>query len=324
MPSVQTRILLLSDTHGQQFPAGNRPLQSVDVIIHCGDLTEGSKLSEFYTTLGLLKDLDAPLKLVIDGNHDFTLDNVAFKQKIAEAVPPLEPGLVAKEYGAFGEARKTLEDAKRAGIVFLDEGHHSFSLSNGALLTVYATPYTPSYGAWGFQYRPEGGREFAIEKGTDIVISHGPPRGVLDMTVSRERAGCPDLFAAVARARPQIHCFGHIHEGWGAKRVAWRPNPSDKPSHFTDIDNEQSSVLETLGSLRPSKFDSPDDVKEKQQKLQRYADARCCKARHHSGEGDISASANYTLFVNASLQGNDGTLMHEPWLVELELTRAGE
>ena len=72
---VKTRVLLMSDTHGQEF---DRPLslgnEKIDVVIHCGDLTEHSKLGEFETTLRLFFAIDAPLKLVIPGNHDWWLD----------------------------------------------------------------------------------------------------------------------------------------------------------------------------------------------------------------------------------------------------------
>ncbi|OAA58310.1 Metallophosphoesterase [Cordyceps fumosorosea ARSEF 2679] len=199
---------------------GRIPPKHVDVCIHAGDLTEESKLEEFRTTIVLLRRINAPLKLVIAGNHDFTLDTPIFRKKLQAIKPPLEPKLVKKVYGEFEEASQLLLDDKKHGIHLLNEGTHDFTLQNGGRLRVYASPYTPSLGDWGFQYHPSQGRDFAIEDGTDVVVTHGPPRGVLDRTDSRERAGCPFLFAAVARVRPQIHGFGHIHEGWGAKMVA--------------------------------------------------------------------------------------------------------
>lgn len=44
----------------------------------------------------------------------------------------------------------------------------------------------------------------------------------LDVCVTGKRAGCPHLLAALERARPRLHCFGHIHEARGAERVSWR------------------------------------------------------------------------------------------------------
>lgn len=320
-PTVQTRLLIIADTHGVDFDPETRPTQRADVVLHCGDLTDGSKLQEFYTTLEMLKAIDAPLKLVIAGNHDFTMDPTAFAAKVAEAVPPLEPELVAREYGTPGQARQLFKDAKNEGIVLLDEGTHRFSLENGAVLTVYASPYTPSLGAWGFQYHPNHGRCFDIEKGTDIVMTHGPPRGIMDFTYGRERVGCPDLFATVARARPRIHCFGHIHEGWGARLVTWKDNcGTSAPCHFTAIDNEHSPVIEKLAGLRTSTFDSKEMVREKKDKLDRMAQSRCATTSHCAQDEYPLQGGRQTLFVNASIIGAED-FVQRPWLVDIELPK---
>lgn len=318
--TVKTRLLIISDTHGMDLDLADIPFQRADVAIHCGDLTDGSKLNEFRTTIKILKDIDAPLKLAIAGNHDFTLDDVAFEKKVVEAVPPLDPELVAKEYGTIGEAKKIFEDAKEAGIILLDEGTHHFTLQNGARLTVYASPYTPALGAWGFQYPSERGHNFSIEKGVDIVMTHGPPKGILDYTYGRERAGCADLFAVVAHARPQLHCFGHIHEGWGAKLVTWRDTYGERPTHFTAIDNSSSHVIETLASLEPSRFDTK-AAAQKLKRLEHYKLARCCHTSHCTGD-EYPINNEQTLFVNASIQGSGGLLTQRPWLVDIELRRA--
>jgi len=203
---VNTRVLVLSDTHGMTL-VGRRPSRPVDVSIHCGDLTEESKLGEFRTTLELLRTIKAPLKLVIAGNHDFTLDTPSFKRKVEEVRPRLEQELVAKVYGEYEEARRLFSDAEKDGIHLLDEGTHHFTLQSGAALTVFASPYTPSLGDCGFQYRPDEGHTYRIEEGTDIAVTHGPPRGILDRTNSQERAGCPSLFAAIAKAKPRMQLF---------------------------------------------------------------------------------------------------------------------
>ena len=122
MACVRTRVLIVSDTHGMDFNPAERPHPHADVAIHCGDLTDGSKLDEFRTSIELLKHIDAPLKLAIAGNHDFTMDIPAFEKKVAEATPPLDPALVVKEYGAPGEARQLFDEAQDAGIRFLNEG----------------------------------------------------------------------------------------------------------------------------------------------------------------------------------------------------------
>ena len=318
MASVKTRLLIVSDTHGLGFNSENRPFKSAVVALHCGDLTDGSKLEEFRTTIQLLKDLDAPLKLAIAGNHDFTMDIPAFERKVAEASPPLDPTLVAKEYGLPEEARQLFSQARDAGIVFLDEGTHHFKLKNGATLRIYASPFTPSQGQWGFQYPPDSGHKFSIDEGVDVVITHGPPKGILDISYGRERTGCQDLFAAVAQSRPRLHCFRHIHEGWGAKLVAWREKRQPKPSHFTAIDNSRARMIAKLASLEPSEHDDPQEAEQKVRRLKRYDRDRCCTTSHCSEDDHPLKPNEHTLFVNAALY-DSGSFAQRPWLVEIDL-----
>ncbi|KAI8715294.1 Metallophos domain-containing protein [Fusarium sp. LHS14.1] len=317
---IKTRFLILSDTHGLRFQADRMPNNPVDVAIHCGDLTGGSKLHEIRQVIELLKEIDAPLKIVIAGNHDFSLDDLAFKQKITEASRLAQEdleGSIKAEYGDYGDARRLFDGPE--GIVFLEEGSHQFTLDNGALLRVYASPYTPTTGNssdWGFQY--SGAHEFAINKGTDIVVTHGPPHGIMDMTTERERVGCPQLFAAVARAQPKLHCFGHVHSSWGARLVAWRPTISDKPSHFSDVDNEKSMMVESLARLKGSKFESAEAKEARQDAAERYRSQRCCQTSHCTGD-DKPLSPAETLFVNAAVMGADDELSQFTWLVDIEL-----
>ena len=319
---VKTRFLLLSDTHGMEFRSEDRPFQHADVAIHCGDLTEESKLEEYEASIRLLKDIHAPLNLVIAGNHDFTMDIPAFKKKVADARPSLDPDLVRKVYGDYGDVRKMFEDAGAAGVIFLGEGNHRFILENGAILNVYASPWTPSLGDWGFQYPPGHGHNFEITKGTDLVVTHGPPKGIMDYTENKQRAGCPDLFGAVARARPRLHCFGHIHEGWGAKLVTWRDQLTETPSHFTDIDNERSVIVEKLSGFRQSKFDTTESKRQKLEKGEHYRRERCYTTTHCPGDANPLEPGVQTLFVNAAIQGTEEYPLQMPWLVDLELSRA--
>ncbi|MBE3042375.1 hypothetical protein IMZ48_07295, partial [Candidatus Bathyarchaeota archaeon] len=185
-------------------------------------------------------------------------------------------------------------------------GTHHFTLDNGARLKVYASPYTPcpprEEPTWDFQYRD--GHDFAIEEGTDVVITHGPPRGIFDMSPQKARLGCPDLFASVARVKPKVHCFGHVHDGWGAKMAAWREKTSEKPTHFSDIDHEKSTTIHTLETLKRG---------EGNQETSRYCTARHCE--------DPKEGAK-TLFVNAAAQGENG-LDKMPWVLDVDLLCEG-
>jgi hypothetical protein len=151
MDSIATRVLVLSDTHGEAL---QRPVTtSADVAIHCGDITEESKLDEFRAAISMLKAINAPVKLVTAGNHDFMLDDKAFSNTRQEISSTIDGPALKRAYGNLGETRALFdtEEVRAAGIVFLDEGIHRITLANDTLITIYASPYTPSKSSrWGY------------------------------------------------------------------------------------------------------------------------------------------------------------------------------
>ncbi|KAI5370243.1 Putative calcineurin-like phosphoesterase domain, ApaH type, metallo-dependent phosphatase [Septoria linicola] len=243
---IRTTIWIISDTHGA--PLGDSssslpfqaPLPKVDLLLHCGDLTMNGGQSQYEDAIDMIASIDASVKLVIAGNHDYSLDEHYMKTH-------LEKTTSENAQRTYDEARKlwTAEDgrAKREGITFLDEGLHVVSLKNGAELQVYASPYTPEYLDWGFPYEQEEDRfnaPLASLRNTkniaispipsrsdvtpvDIIMTHGPPLARLDRTHTGQHVGCPHLLRAVMRCRPRLHAFGHIHEGHGIERVQWSP-----------------------------------------------------------------------------------------------------
>ncbi|KAK1244231.1 hypothetical protein MKX08_002369 [Trichoderma sp. CBMAI-0020] len=282
--AINTRLLIISDTHGMQFPAGVSV--RVDVAIHCGDLIQHSKLDEFRAGISQMETINAPLKLIIAGNHDFALDIPVFRQKISEAsrLQDLDDALVKKEYGDYGAAQELMNEAKEKGIIFLDQGSHRFSLQNGAHLKVYASPYTASTvssNEWGFQY--SGNHSFSIDSEIDIAITHGPPH--------------------------------HVYEGWGAKLVIWRSQISSNLSHFTDIDNDSSTTIETLSSINGSRSESLDQKEIKERKVAEYHIRGYCQVSP-STDNTLSLGNGRTLFVNASIKGH-GNLIQLPWVVDI-------
>jgi Icc-related predicted phosphoesterase len=55
-----------------------------------------------------------------------------------------------------------------------------------------------------------------IPEGTDVVVTHGPPFGVLDKSLSSTpHLGCEELAKAIEQIRPRLNIFGHIHGGHG-------------------------------------------------------------------------------------------------------------
>ncbi|PYH42612.1 metallophosphatase domain-containing protein [Aspergillus saccharolyticus JOP 1030-1] len=302
---TKTRFLILSDTHNISLPPEYISNHDADVVIHCGDLTQSSMLDELQASINFLQQIDAPLKLVIPGNHDFTLDTPFFRSMVEKDTAHLRPEAIAKAYGSYGEAKQLFmsPDAKAGGVRLLDEGTHHFTLRNGASLTVYASPYTPSLWNSGFQYKRSEGHHFEIQQNVDVAVTHGPPRGVMDLTASGQQAGCLELLAAVAHARPRMHCFGHIHEGWGAKLVTWEEKVGECSSPSVGINEDRSVVIASLSTL-PSQGQGF------------YRTSHCERDEYPLVAG------SQTLFVNAATVGLDEASVQPPWLVELELPLA--
>jgi len=242
--TIPTRVMVVSDTHEHSFDGTTMP--QVDVLIHTGDLTNFGELDSLRQSVKMMGTIKAELKLVIAGNHDISLDKTRRVENMSE-----------EEYAKYHEAALEIMTgplAKEAGVTYLEEGTHTFTLNNGAKFTVYASPYTPGSGGWAFPYQPFADRfndanqaapnqtsiaTSPIPSGVDIIMTHGPPHSILDQA-DNQSLGCPNLLRAVSRARPLMHCFGHIHEGHGANIVTWKPNGSVKdPSSATPLETEQ-------------------------------------------------------------------------------------
>lgn len=138
---ITTRFLVISDTHSAE-PSQNvtnaevsfrPPLPEADVLLHCGDLTMVGHLHEYERTLKMLEGINADLKLVIAGNHDITLDERYYERK----------GQYMHRWHGYdtdlprhAKEMWTGERARKAGVTYLEEGTHTFQLSNGAQLRV--------------------------------------------------------------------------------------------------------------------------------------------------------------------------------------------
>lgn len=99
-------------------------------------------------------------------------------------------------------------------------------------LSIWGTPWQPWFYSWAFNAPQRGGEDFLAQKfdlipnDTDIIICHGPPRGVGDGVGDparpdlQEHVGSTALRAAIKRVQPQLMVCGHIHSGAGVNVVA--------------------------------------------------------------------------------------------------------
>ncbi|MCJ1399221.1 hypothetical protein MMC11_002423 [Xylographa trunciseda] len=321
---IKTRFCVISDTHNcVPFPSSDTqhayrlPLPHADVLLHAGDLTIVGQLREYRVILDALKAADAELKIVIAGNHDLSLDEDYMK---------LATKGQRRTMGTEMEVRKakdmwTGEEARTAGIVYLEEGTSTFELKNGAKFTlyeempsfdnlglmlpqIYTSPYTPEFCQWGFAYDRNEDRfnhYEAVSKpeihniqaynpvpswpAIDIMMTHGPPHGILDKTRGGDMAGCDNLLTALKRCRPRLHCFGHIHEGWGAERRNWDENSVQKLQPSKDV------VIQPGGA---------------------FVDVS-------TGGGVPLEFGKETLFVNAAIMDVQYQPDNAPWVIDLDL-----
>lgn len=314
-----------------------QPLPSAQILLHAGDITKVGLASEHKSMLELLKSHPAELKIVIAGNHDITLDEGYYnrvgwlRHRYREpngrdhlaALPSAATGttsgssgsgLASLESPAQIKALYTSPEVTAAGIVYMEEEIRTFVLpSTGARFTVYASPYTPEFCAWAFAY-PRSEDRFNYGQGAktpvpdypgaDILITHGPPYGILDQVVGGgQSVGCEHLFRAVRRARPAVHVFGHIHEGYGARRVEWEGSGSD------------------LVSGGPAGWDGTGikRVEEVSWDREDVMEERGAHVDLSSGSGRPLRRGEETLFVNASVVTVNYKGLNAPWVVDLDL-----
>ena len=194
------RLVIISDTHlqhGFNVPSG-------DILVHCGDLTFRGDLSEISRAAAWLKELRPRFKavVVVPGNHDWMAEK--------------DPGMM----------RMMMEGA---GCVYLD---HRPAVVEG--IRFFGSGYTPRFFDWALNV-DRGPRLAAlwsqIPEDTQVLITHGPPMGRLDVvkrpngdldsmayaTTMKElhldtHVGCADLAERI-KSLPElrVHAFGHIH-----------------------------------------------------------------------------------------------------------------
>ncbi len=177
------RIVCISDTHGFHRKLD---VPEAEILIHAGDFSTSratvEELDDFNTWLA---GLPHKHKIVIAGNHD----------KLFEAEPKL--------------ARSRLSAA-----VYLE--HSAVTLEG---IRFWGCPVTPVLPHMAFAVeRGAASRTYwdKIPAGTDVLVTHGPPFGILDKeNILAARMGCEQLTKAVQRVRPRLHVFGHIHGGRG-------------------------------------------------------------------------------------------------------------
>ena len=181
------KIVAISDTHGMhkhlEVPLG-------DMLIHAGDVCNRGTQNEAIDFIEWFSQQAHKYKIFIAGNHDSFFENASVSF-IKESIP------------------NNVIYLNDSGITI--EGIH-----------IWGSPIQPEFFNWAFNRNR--GEEIAehwkmIPQNTDILITHGPPFGILDLTADGKKVGCQDLLETIQEVLPKYHIFGHIHEAAGQTDV---------------------------------------------------------------------------------------------------------
>ena len=87
-------------------------------------------------------------------------------------------------------------------------------------LKMFFTPHQLPFCNWAFNTEEEEMEKIfdKIPEGTDIIVSHGPPKGYGDLVPRGEHTGSYALLHAIERVKPKLVVCGHIHYAYGAYR----------------------------------------------------------------------------------------------------------
>lgn len=190
------KVVCIADTHGNErgivLPEG-------DLLVHAGDWTVFGNTQQLNRFAQWVEEIapNYPAGVVlVAGNHDVGLD------------PKKAPGMYK-----FNEGLIT----RIPNVHYLNDSsvdvHHE-----DKTYKVWGSPITPEFWDWAFnRNRGEDIKRHwdLIPKDTDILVTHGPPKGIRDLNL-----GCSDLFNTVARLDGlKLHVFGHIHPPYGVTKL---------------------------------------------------------------------------------------------------------
>lgn len=180
------KVQLISDTHGKHHEMSIDT--SCDVIVHSGDSTNYydwyKNEIEFMDFINWFGALPIKHKILIAGNHD-----------------------------AWALKKYNKEICKEKNIVYLEDDYHCIDEK-----LFFGSPWSPNFGNWHFMKNRaslSNHWEKVLTEDIDLLITHTPPKGILDLAEDINRnnimCGCSGLKRAVFKYRPKNHVFGHIH-----------------------------------------------------------------------------------------------------------------
>jgi len=177
-------LTIISDTHGRHEELGTL---CGEVLIHCGDMFNifSRHKDEFARMDDWFAQQDFEKIICIGGNHDFALQD-----KLRKTSTPFKNAIV------LNGTSYAYKGVRFFGAPWVPElASHAFFVEDSELEDKWSQ----------------------IPEETDILITHTPPAGILDVSSLGLKLGCPYLSARLESVNPQLHCFGHVHASSGAQ-----------------------------------------------------------------------------------------------------------
>jgi calcineurin-like phosphoesterase family protein len=167
-----------------------------NILIHSGDFTNIGKEHDVREFIYWFKNLQGfSNKIFIAGNHD-----ISFESK---------PNWL---YQYINE-----ENLSQCNCTYLEDSEFIIKTSEFSQpIKFYGSPWQPRFFDWAFNVDRDKIQIYweKIPEDVQILITHGPPFGVLDNVIGQKASlGCESLLDHVNRIKPVLHIFGHIHSG---------------------------------------------------------------------------------------------------------------
>lgn len=191
------KIVFISDIHSLYRRMYN-PIPKGDILVCSGDMTSRGIKGEVIDFIYWFQNLEGfDTKIFIAGNHDF-----AFEEK-----------------QDWLQHYINEENLSQSDCVYLEDSEFIIeSPEFSRPIKFYGSPWQPRFYDWAFNADRDKIHVHweKIPQDTDILITHGPPFGILDKVIGQTiPLGCESLLEHIERVKPIIHCFGHIHSGHG-------------------------------------------------------------------------------------------------------------
>jgi predicted phosphodiesterase len=183
------KITCISDTHSQHGQIPPDWLTGGDVLVHAGDVSNRGTLKEIEEFFEWFNLQPYKHKIMIAGNHDFWFERTT--------------AFVVNE----------MLQEKYPNIIYLcDTGVEIDGVK------FWGSPVQPWFYDWAFNrvdtdIIPHWDK---IPLDTDVLITHGPAKGFLDLTLRGVTTGCPYLLDKISKLTDlKLFVHGHIHEAYG-------------------------------------------------------------------------------------------------------------